>query len=177
LDYITYHKNLEDEIGSISEELRALSQLAGYCQDIREGFPNDQVHLTREGISRIALNMKSRNCLKAKEKARESGPKSSNNHQISKPHTWQNQSRERDRHRQGNGPRDQRAKTMDDGKKYHSSSSRGPRQDSGRFTDASKKNKECLHYGVKGHFAKECRAPEPKCEASKKAPQGKAKAQ
>jgi hypothetical protein len=77
-DYITYRKNLEDKIGGISEELRALSLLVEYQSDIREGFLNDHVPLTREAISRIALNVESKNRLKGRNRTREGSPKSQN---------------------------------------------------------------------------------------------------
>ncbi len=77
-DYLTYRENLKDEIGDISEELRALSQLLGYRADIRGDFPNNHIPLTREGISRIALNVQSKNMLKGRERVREGGAKPSN---------------------------------------------------------------------------------------------------
>jgi hypothetical protein len=76
LDYITYRKNLEDEIGGISQELQALSQLEAYRSDIREGFPNHHVPLTREAISHIALNVESENRLKGRDRTCEGSPKS-----------------------------------------------------------------------------------------------------
>jgi hypothetical protein len=76
-DYFTCCENLEDKIGNISEELRALSQLVEYHADICNGFPNGHITLTREGLSPIALNVKPKNRLKGKDKVCEGGTKPS----------------------------------------------------------------------------------------------------
>jgi hypothetical protein len=74
-DCLTYCEILEDEIGNISEELRVLSELVGYHAVICDGFPNDHIPLSREGISRIALNVESKDRFKGKDRVHEGGAK------------------------------------------------------------------------------------------------------
>jgi hypothetical protein len=175
-DYLTYCENLEDKIGDISEELRALSQLVGYRVDIRDGFPNDHIPLTHERISRIALNVESKYKLKGKDRVYEGGAKPSNGDSSTQHDNLRVKSHGRDQRPQRSWSRGYRGTSQGDGKRNDGGPSGDPRPPSERPSDGFKMNEGCRRCGKMGHFAKECIALEPKRNAAEGLAQGKAKA-
>ncbi len=94
-NYITYYENLENQISGISVEIWALSQLMGYHKDICEGFSNDNIPLTHEGISQIALKMVSKNMMQLKGRTREGAMKGFDGSSSNQSHNCQDKSRNR----------------------------------------------------------------------------------